>query len=111
MTLIKPAKEVIFISDEVEGLFNAIREEWLKKAIEKSIKDLNENAFCGEQIKKRLIPKKYIFDYGLDNLWWYPLPKGWRLVYTLTTLHDRNILAAIVEYFDHKNYERRFGYT
>ncbi|MDO8563947.1 MAG: hypothetical protein Q7R87_02975 [Nanoarchaeota archaeon] len=111
MSFVKPAKEVKFISNEIEDNFNALSDDWLKKAILRAIKNLKDNAFCGERIKKKLIPKKYLFDYDLDNLWWYPLPNGWRLVYTLTPFPDRNIVASIIEYFNHKDYERRFGYT
>ena len=48
--------------------------------------------------------------HGINNLLWYPLPDGWRLVYTILTLNNKEIIAGIVEYFDHKNYERRFHY-
>jgi len=52
---------------------------WINRALD----DLEENAFCGIQIQKRLIPKTYIDKYGVDNLWKYDLPKGWRLIYSL----------------------------
>jgi hypothetical protein len=46
----------------------------------------------------------------MNNLWKYDLPDGWRLIYTLSTPNKIEILAIILEWFDHKNYERRFGY-
>jgi len=111
MRPIKPAEEVIFADSKLEEAFNSLSEnDWLKKAILKSISNLKENAFCGEVIKKDLIPKEYIQKYGIDNLFWYPLPNGWRLVYSLTTKGTAEILAIIIEYFNHKNYEKRFGY-
>ena len=42
--------------------------------------DISENAFCGIQIPKRLIPKLYFEKYGIDNLWKYNLPNAWRLL-------------------------------
>jgi len=30
--------------------------------------DLENNAFCGIQIKKKLIPRIYVEKYGIDNL-------------------------------------------
>lgn len=81
----------------------------IKKGIQKAIRDLKENAFCGERIEKRLIPEFYVKKYGIDNLWRYPLPDGWRLVYTIAT-NLSETLVIIIEYFDHKNYSRRFGY-
>jgi hypothetical protein len=110
MGLKKPAKGVIFADDKVERAFNSLPEnDWLKKAINKAIFDLKENAFCGEQIKKELIPKEYVKKYNINNLLWYPLPNAWRLVYSITG-NAVEILAIIIEYFNHKNYERRFGY-
>lgn len=110
MRLYKPADEVIFANEKIEKAFNSLKEDdWLKKAILRTIADLKENAFCGERIKKELIPKEYIKKYGIDNLLWYPLPNAWRLVYSVFAT-DKKITAMIVEYFDHKNYERRFGY-
>ncbi len=46
---------------------------------------------------------------GIDNLFWHNLPKGWRLVYSIAG-NNVEVLAIIIEYFDHKNYERRFKY-
>lgn len=111
MAFRKPANNVVFADEEIEKAFNSLKEQdWLKKAILKAINDLKENAFCGQRIKKELIPKKYIIKYNIDNLLWYPLPNGWRLVYSITSPNELEILAVIIEYFDRKNYERRFGY-
>lgn len=81
----------------------------VKKAISRAIKDFKENAFCGERIKKEIIPIEYVRKYEIDNLLWYPLPNDWRLVYSVFST-EGEIIAMIVEYYDHKNYERRFGY-
>ncbi len=111
MRLVKPADGVIFINDKLENEFNSLEENnWLKLAIRKCMEDLKENAFWGENIPKKLIPKEYTKEFRIENLWWYPLPEGWRLVYTILTPNNMEIVAAIVEYFDHKNYERRFHY-
>jgi hypothetical protein len=111
MALIKPADGVIFAKDELENEFNSFSEgDWLKKAISRAIDDLNYNVFCGRKITKKLIPKTYVQKYGIDNLWWYGLPNAWRLVYSVLTPSNEEILCMIVEWFDHKDYERRFGY-
>ncbi len=79
--------------------------EWINKALD----DLEENAFCGIQIQKKLIPKTYIDKYGIDNLWKYDLPKGWRLIYSVSN-NEVSVLSIILEWMNHKNYERRFKY-
>ena len=44
--------------------------------IERAFEDLEENAFCGTQILKKLFPKDYVTKYQIDNLWKYYLPKS-----------------------------------
>ncbi|MGI0135174.1 MAG: hypothetical protein ACREBW_09485 [Candidatus Micrarchaeaceae archaeon] len=58
---------------------------------------------------KRLIPKIYMQKYGVNNLRKYNLPHGWRLVYSLKG-SEIEIIAIILEWFTHKEYERRFNY-
>jgi len=106
----KPSK-VVFISDELEHDFNSLREDdHIKKAMIRAIQDLKENAFCGIQIPKKLFPKEYTQKYGINNLWKYDLPKGWRLLYTITPENEVELISAILEWFDHKEYEHRFNY-
>jgi len=64
--------------------------------IEKSFLELDE---MGE-IKK----------YRIRNLWKYDLPDGWRLLYSITTPTKVEILSIIIEWFNHKEYERKFKY-
>ena len=68
-----------------------------------------QNAFCGTQIPKRLFPKEYIQKYGITNLWKYDLPKAWRLLYSVAK-DEVVVISIILEWFDHKEYERRFKY-
>jgi Txe/YoeB family toxin of Txe-Axe toxin-antitoxin module len=108
--MIKPSK-VKFISEELEKEFESLSEnEHIKKAIIRAIEDLKQNAFWGIQIPKKLIPNEYIQKYQVKNLWKYDLPMGWRLIYTITVEDEINIISAILEWFDHKDYEKRFRY-
>jgi Txe/YoeB family toxin of Txe-Axe toxin-antitoxin module len=79
--------------------------EWLLRAFQ----DIQKNAFCGIQIPKKLIPKEYEKKYGVKNLWKYNMPNAWRLIYSIEG-SDIRIISIILEWLDHKNYERRFGY-
>ncbi len=112
MSLSRPADFVRFAYDKIEEDYEKLYADgWLKKSINKAILDIKVNAFCGEPIRKKQVPKKYVKEHGIDNLWWFPLPNGWRLVYSVISVDTTRILALIMEYFDHKNYERRFGYA
>ena len=108
--MIKPSK-VQFISEELEKDYESLPEDdFLKKSIKRAINDLKQNAFCGLQIPKKLIPHEYIKKYYIKNLWKYDLPNGWRLMYTITFENEVELISAILEWFNHKRYERRFNY-
>ena len=106
--------EIKFAEEKIKESFEKLKEsktedkklyEWINRALD----DLEENAFCGIQIPKKLIPKVYIEKYGIDNLWKYDLPRGWRLIYSVAN-NEVCILSLVLEWMDHKNYERRFNY-
>jgi len=77
--------------------------------IDRAMKDLKHNPACGIKIPKRLWPSTYVHVYDVTNLWKYDLPNGWRLIYTIKE-DEVMILNVILEWFTHKEYERRFGY-
>ena len=79
--------------------------EWLSRAFD----DIQKNVFCGIQVLKNLIPKEYVQKYNAKNLWKYNLPNAWRLLYSIEG-RDVKIISIVLEWLDHKNYERRFGY-
>jgi len=80
----------------------------LFKIINQATDNIEENAFCGVQVPKKLIPKIYT-QKGIKNLWKYDLPKGWRLIYSIVN-EEVIVVSVILEWFDHKGYERRFKY-
>ena len=108
--MIKPSK-VVFISDELEKDFNELKDDDpIKKGMIRAINDLKKNAFYGIQIPKRLFPREYVQKYEITNLWKYDMPNGWRLIYTITAENEVELISAILEWFDHKGYERAFNY-
>ena len=78
--------------------------------LERATDDLKKNPESGIKIPKKYWPKEYVKKYNTDNLWKYDLPEAWRLIYTITK-DEIKIMAIILEWFDHKNYEKRFGYN
>ncbi len=106
--------KVVFAEERLRQTFGKLKEsktedkklyEWLNRAFD----DLKNNPFCGIQIQRRLIPREYIRKYNIDNLWKYNLPNAWRLIYSVVK-REVVIISVIIEWMDHKNYERRFGY-
>jgi len=74
-----------------------------------TFEDLEENAFSGTQISKKLIPKVYCNNFSIDNLWKYDLPNAWRLIYSIKN-SEIYVLSIILEWMSHKEYEQRFKY-
>lgn len=65
--MIKPSK-VVFISQELEDCFESMRDDDpIKRGILRAVAELSSNTFAGIQIPKRIIPKTYIVNYGVNN--------------------------------------------
>ena len=105
--------QVAFADENLKKEFDQlskIKEIKFYEQLVKAFRNLEENAFCGIQIPKRLIPNSYYQRFGrLDNLWKYNLPDAWRLIYTIKN-DQVSVLSVILEWMDHKEYERRFQY-
>ena len=105
---------VAFITQKLKEQFQYLKEgkfedQQLYKFINRAIDDLKRNPICGVKIPKKLWPKEYIQKYNITNLWKYDLPGAWRLVYTIES-DEIKIVSIILEWFDHKDYEKRFNY-
>ncbi len=107
------SSQIIFGDEKLKAEFEklkTIHEKDVYEQLMKAFKNLQENAFCGIQIPKRLIPKEYEKRFGnINNLWKYNLPNAWRLIYTVKN-NETVVLSIILEWLDHKEYERRFRY-
>ena len=108
--IMKPDK-VIFIDKELEDSFNQLAEsDPIKRSIKRAIQFIQEDFRCGRNVKKELIPKNLIKRYEINNLWIYDLSNGWRLLYSITS--DKiEIIATILEWLNHKDYNRLFGFN
>ncbi len=81
----------------------------LLRSINRIISLLKENPFAGNQIQKRLIPQEYIKKYDADNLWRIELANRWRLIYTI--IGNRvEVISFVMDIFNHKDYNKKFGY-
>jgi len=106
----KPEK-VVFIDENLEKDFNKLdRDDPIKKSLIKAIRDLNEDAFSGRNVKKKLIPKDLIKKYDLNNLWIYNLSNAWRMIYSITPSEEVEIIAVILDWMSHKDYENLFKF-
>lgn len=102
--------EIEFIDAKLSESFNELPkiDVELYKFIKRALEEIRRDAFCGTQIRKSLMPKEYR-KYRLENLWKYNLPRGWRLLYTIE--HDNIVIVAVIlDWMTHKEYERKFNY-
>ncbi len=107
----KLPSKIQFADDKIKKAFEDLKptDSILYDNLVKAFKNIEENAFCGIQIPKRLIPKEYKQKYNVKNLWKYNLPEAWRLIYSIESGRVL-VISIILEWLDHKEYERRFKY-
>lgn len=105
--------EIYFAEERIKKNFEKLRtnEEFkdLYRFICRAIKDIKNKPDCGTAIPKKLIPKEYVRKYGINDLYKYDLPNAWRLLYSLGQ-DGIEIIAIILEWCSHKEYERIFKY-
>ncbi|MCX6814040.1 MAG: hypothetical protein NTY20_00080 [Candidatus Aenigmarchaeota archaeon] len=104
---------IVFADEKVKKAFEKLKHEKAEKrlydTLMRAFKDIEESPTAFIHIRQKLIPKEYVSKYKIDNLWKYDLPNGWRLLYSLGR-DEIEIIAIVLEWLDHKNYEKRFGY-
>ncbi|HJT10416.1 MAG TPA: hypothetical protein VJ771_06500 [Candidatus Nitrosotalea sp.] len=90
--------------------FNLLdKQDVMYKEINEALDLLKKDYSRGDKIPRDLWPKKYIKEHQVHTLFRYKLRSGWRLVYTVSgTKYEK--VCTILEAFDHKQYEKRFGY-
>ena len=106
-----PPSKVIFIDDQLENAFNSLPDnDPIKKALIKAIQNIKEDFQAGEYIPKSKIPEGYLKKYGINNVRVYDLPFAWRLMYTITGSSEIGIISVILDWMNHKDYEKLFKF-
>jgi len=104
--------EVKFSDEKLKRAFKILQkiDKDLYDQIDKATDEISKNIFCGRNVKKKLIPKQLIQKYLINNLWIYNLRSGWRLLYSVTSPDKVQILAIVLNWMSHKDYERLFKF-
>ena len=105
---------VAFITKDLKREFEQLcdgtpEEHRLFHFLTKAMDILKQAPLRGTKIPRHLWPRLYLQQYCITNLWKYDLPHGWRVVYTLE-IDEHRLFVIFLEWFDHKGYEKRFGY-
>ncbi|MFA7398539.1 MAG: hypothetical protein WC046_08655 [Candidatus Bathyarchaeia archaeon] len=99
----KPAAKV-FISEEPSHYLTEIGlDHKVSKWINNMKMTLKENMYAGELIRKSQIPKQYISRYGVNNLYWYSHPEGFRSWYPIVI-----VCPNILDIMPHPKYDKVF---
>ena len=80
----------------------------LFNSINRVISILKENPQYGQPITKQLIPEIYK-NQNIKNLYRIELSNFWRLIYTIEG-NNVEIFLFILNIYDHKDYNKFFGY-
>jgi len=109
----------VVLSSEAELAFKELNalafESKINSSILKSIKHkvelIKDNPHYGEPVRKELIPKEYIAEYGLTNLFHIELSNFWRMDYTLKNNESEiEIIAFVLNIMNHDKYNQIYGY-
>jgi len=74
-----------------------------------ALKNIKLNYKHGDLIPRKYISKETIKKYGTDRLFRVELVGYWRLLYTIRG-DEVKIIAIILEFMDHDQYNKVFGY-
>ena len=83
--------------------------EQLLTSINTAIRNIKANPYYGDLIPKKNISKGIVHRYGTYKIFRVELVGYWRLLYTLIG-DEVKIIAFILEFMDHKKYDKIFGY-
>jgi len=106
----KPHK-LTFADKKLEKSFNALSDkDPIKKGLKKAMRDIKGNFGIGRLITKDTHNKsrirKILEKYGVVNVRVYNLPSAWRMLYSITRSEDIKIVAVVLDWVSHKDYEK-----
>lgn len=107
---IKPSPRVYLSGELHDFLNNPSCSDEIKEWIDAMGDVLKSNMFAGDSIRKRQIPDYYINRFGVNNLYRYQHPEGFRSCYTLFNFENVGVCPVILDIMSHAEYDRRFGY-
>ena len=97
------------VGDEIKKGITKSDHQTLLNSIKQKIELLRNKPEYGIHIPKDRIPKIYIRDYDVNNLWKVNLSGAWRMIYTIRG-SEIEIISLILDIMDHKDYNKKFGY-
>ena len=105
------AHKLTFADKDLKKSFNCLSDkDPIKKGLIKAMREIKENFGVGRLITKDTHNKNRIKNilrkYTSSNIRIYNLPSAWRMLYSVTSSEDIKIVAVILDWMSHKDYER-----
>lgn len=105
------SERVLFADDKLEAEFNRLSDkDPIKKGVMRAVKEIDADLNVGRLITKDTHNKARIKSllkmHDADNLRIYNLPTAWRLIYTVTKSQEIKLVALILDWMSHKDYEK-----
>ena len=97
------------VGEEISKGITSSDHQTLLNSIKQNIELLKDNPEFGFHIPKDRIPKEYVNDYDVNNLWKVNLSGAWRMIYTIRG-SEVEIISLILDIMDHRDYNKKFGY-
>lgn len=95
----------------LQSVFQKIK---LNKTHSKWLNDTKEvlslNPYAGEKVTRRLTPRYYRYTFKVLFVYRYEAPQAHRFIYTLDTKKGEPVGVRIIDFLNHKEYERMFKY-
>ena len=102
---------LVFVDKNLEKMFDALSDkDPIKKGLIRAIREIKEDFRTGRLItrdthnKGRI--KKILEKYNTNNIRIYNLPSAWRMLYSITSSEDIRVVAVILDWVNHKDYEK-----
>ena len=109
--MVRKPSPVIFRSRGLEEFLKPLKpDDKLRRWIEDMEAVLLDNMFAGQLVKKKQIPSYYVRRYGVNNLFRYRHPEGYRSCYTILNVEGFGVCPIILDILSHEEYDRIFGY-
>lgn len=97
------------VGEEIAKGITSSDHQTLLNSIKQKIEILKANPEYGTHVQKDRIPKEYVRDYDVNNLWKVDLSGAWRMIYTIRG-SEVEVISLILDIMNHRDYEKKFRY-
>jgi len=107
--MVRHSSPAVFRSKELDRFLKTQNpDSKLRKWIEDMEKVFQEHMYAGDLVRKSQIPSYYVQRYGVNNLYRYAHPEGYRSCYTVLYVNGVGVCPYILDILSHDECEKIF---